>query len=205
MSSVEEKINIFRQELQQQVDLDRYEKINKVREQSELEIRNAEISLKRQEKQIEDRFEKLEERNVNKILSDARNQAQDMVLKTRREIHDGFRKDITVAIKEFLKDPRYIEYIQRSLNDLKTKIPEPQELILFVNQDESDKVKPLVNTVFDGYGITFRDLPEVEIGGIIIRDHDERISYDYSIRSLLNENDHNVSSILRNAMIKERN
>lgn len=205
MSSVEEKINIFRQELQQQVDLDRLEKINKVKEQSELEIRNAEISLKRQEKQIEDRFKKLQERNTNKILSDARNQAQDIILKTRRDIHDGFRKNIVVAIKEFLEDSRYQDYIERCLDDLKTQVPEPQELVLYANESDIDKIRPLAKKALEEYEITYRELPETEIGGLIARDHDERISYDYSVRSLLNENDYNISSILRKAMIKEKN
>lgn len=200
MPSIERKINIFKQELLQKIAKDREEKVSRAQEQADQEIKNADILLNRQKDQIIERYDKLEQRNVNKILSEGSSKAQDLVLDTKKKIRDDFKRTLLNRAKAFLKDNKYQDYLESCVIDIKNQIPQPESLILFSNDSDLQLIKQLKDKYLPDYQIEYKVLPEQEIGGIVIRDQDERTSFDYSIRNRIDENSHQTELLLMQSL-----
>lgn len=188
MVSVEEKVLIFSEELNSQVEKAKKEKLNLAFEEAKaLEIL-ADQQIKEQNQLIKERYEKQENKAVSKLIAEGKNESRDLLLKTRKEINQNFYELLLEKINEFLNSMLYEDYVYNSLKEFRENFNNPQEIKFYINTNEIKKFDYIIKNILADYDINFLELPKKNIGGFIIQDKDDRVNYDFSLSELISEN-----------------
>ena len=204
MVSVEDKINIFQNELQSQVDQLKAEEIKKATEEAQIREARARLDIENREKAIKNRYKKLEDRNIVRIIAEGKTQARDVILLTKDQIRKNFIKVIQKDTKKYLTSPKYRNYLEKSLEDVRDHLDGSKSLILYI-KEAGDINKRFFDDRLEGFEIEYRQLPEEDLGGFIVEDKDGRVNYDYSLYSLIDDNTEKIDFYLEKLVDGELN
>lgn len=204
MVSVEEKINIFENELQSEVDELRSKEIKKAVEEANLREARARLDIEKREKAIKDRYKKLENRNIVRIVAEGKTQARDVILLTKDQIRKNFIKVIQKDAKKYLNSEKYKNYLIKSLEDAQEHLQGSKSLVLYF-KESGDIDKNFFSDRLKNFELEFRELPEEDLGGFIIEDKEGRVNYDYSLYTLIDENTEQIDFYLEKIVDGELN
>ncbi len=189
MISVEDKIDIFKQELTSQLAAFKKESMEKAEETNKLLEEKADVSIKQQNDNIKRRFNRLENRDVSRILAEGKNEARDIILNTKKEIRTDFYESLLKRVNEIIKTDSYKNYFRKNLEEVRSLLKGSDIITLFINESEQAMFNSLINEILSDFKIRYETLPEKNIGGFLVHDQNDRVSYDYSLENLINESD----------------
>lgn len=197
MITVEDKLDIFRkvvykeEENKFQIALDELKKEN----ESLLEQKKKELEAQRDE--IIKRKLAMAEREINEKISEEKTKVKEQVLKMREEILQDFIQSLYLKASAFTKTSEYGQYL---FDKLDKAILEFGDMYLTIYVRESDKEivkKHLEDTYsnrFDKFNI--ETMPSNLIGGFLIEDKEKTFLVDYSLKTLIDDNEYEIGNKL---------
>lgn len=201
MISVQEKINIFRDELLTELEKYKNDQINEVRTQTVEDKNLAEVRIQEESQKIINHYTKLEEKDIAKILSEGKNESKEIILKTRNSIRKDFEELILSKIQKDLANKKYQDFLIKSISELKSLFPKPQPLKIYINEEDQNQLKNYLLNNFSDYEVEFLPFDQKHIGGFILHDKDDRISFDFTIEDLITENTEKIDNYF-NSLLK---
>lgn len=187
MSSIQEKIDIFRSNCYEMAVNDANElsasieeKINK-NIKDEIEVYEQEASIK-----CEKKTRKLEQK-YNCQIFDEQNIARHAIIDAENAIKDDLRETVTHRIKEFVDSEEYKDFL---INNIKTslrklKINEGNIIRIGVTINDFTKYKAEIEEKFNA---KVEEISNKNIGGSICVNEDKNISINNTLKTLIEEN-----------------
>lgn len=197
MITVEDKLDIFRkvvykeEESKFQIALDELKKEN----ESLLEQKKKELEAQRDE--IIKRKLAMAEREINEKISEEKTKVKEQVLKMREEILQDFIQSLYLKASAFTKTSEYGQYL---FDKVDKAILEFGDMYFTIYVRESDKEivkKHLEETYanrFDKFNI--ETMPSNLIGGFLIEDKEKTFLVDYSLKTLIDDNEYEIGNKL---------
>ena len=187
MISVEDKIDIFEQELTAQLNEQKEKVLTEAKEPCEEKEAKADLRIKKQNQSIKERYARMTKRNTTKIIAEGQTEAKEMILATKKEIRAEFFEALVQKIDKLIQTKAYQNYFQNNLKEIKNLLKDSEEIKLYINEDEYELFKESIEEILSDFKIIRKELPEKSIGGFLVHDFDDRVSYDFSLENLINE------------------
>lgn len=203
MISVEEKLGVFRQYLMKKQREWGKQTINAAKDDSMEIERAAKIKMKEEKHAIEERNYHVIYRDKNKIIAQGKNAAKTAELEERSRIFSDFNKTILAEAENYVDTAIYREYLRNCIAHIPTVLKTHKEIRILINNRDRDCVEKAASEFLSDYVIEYDSLPKDSIGGIIVRDKENRINCDYTVENLIQENRKLVGMRLNEIMEKQ--
>lgn len=203
MISVEQKLSVFTQYLLKKQRETGKEIIDAAKEKKAAAIEAAEERLKNEKRNIEERNYHVIFRDKNKIIAQGKNVSKNNLLEQRSIILEDFKQTILNEARDYIGTPIYNAYLEKCLKKVPGIFGNRKELILFCIPEDRKIVQVLATQCLPDYNLSFEDTPKSVIGGIIVRDVDNRINCDFSMANLVRDNNKYVGMKLSEIMDKQ--
>ncbi len=190
MISVEEKIQIFKQEIKDRFYDRKEKKLEEVRRELESEKAKEERYVDGELTRLKSRYEKLENRNVTKILNEARNQAKELSLILDNDLYRDFMTSLKDSLKKQLGSDAYRDFYARSVDQVRPYFELYPDFIVSTNR--KDKKLFLDLSGLDPKRVRFEDLKKDNIGGFILMDGERKVRFDLTLLELIEENQRQI-------------
>lgn len=205
MISIEEKINIFRQEIQATIDKRRQEEISKAREEAAQRIKKSDIKLEEDLEQIKKKYDRLESRRINKILNESTSTSKEILQNLHKEVKENFFETVIKEACSYLNSDEYKKYYVKSLKELEPLVDGTGSIKFYTLKQDEDKFKSIILEMLEGVEIDFKELDPKDIGGFSVVDSEERFKYDFTLLDLLDENRKKIDFYLKEALKEDNN
>lgn len=205
MISIEEKINIFRQEIQATIDKRRQEEISKAREEAAQRIKKSDIKLEEDLEQIKKKYDRLESRRINKILNESTSTSKEILQNLHKEVKENFFETVIKEAGSYLNSDEYKKYYVKSLKELEPLVDGTGSIKFYTLKQDEDKFKSIILEMLEGVEIDFKELDPKDIGGFSVVDSEERFKYDFTLLDLLDENRKKIDFYLKEALKEDNN
>ncbi|TJX14914.1 hypothetical protein E9840_04220 [Tissierella creatinini] len=205
MITVEEKLDMFRKIIYEDVEEEFIRRIEEIDIRNKGIIESKRVELK---KAKEDLIRK-EKTNAmirrNELIAKRSQENNEKILQKRQEIFKDFLISLTKKAIAFCHSDSYKDYF---LNQLKDRLDgiEDYEIVLNISKDDYlnlshdiSKIGKLKNKELIIEAIANEDI----IGGFIISDKDKSYNYNYSIKSMIEENEYEIGRNLFLALEKK--
>ncbi|MBC3889625.1 V-ATPase E-subunit VatE [Acetobacterium paludosum] len=186
MISVEEKLRVFSQYLLNKERTRGKGIIEEAKSKQQELLEASKQKIEKEKKDIEERNKKIIFRDKNKIISEGKNRAKTLELEEKNHILIGFNQLIMVKAKEFVVKDVYRDYLRNCVTGIPEIFGEKRELVVFVNKNDLDYFKALINDQLIDYTVEYRQEIKDSIGGIVVEDAESRIHCDFSVENLIN-------------------
>lgn len=196
MISIQEKINVFRQELLLNVNKQREREITHAKEKVEEKIKVSQDLLDIEINKIQDRYQRLESRNVSKIVSEGKNKSRDLTLKIRNQISSDFFETVLEEAYKFLDSKEYRDYFVTSLKELKGDLDDTKSIIFQITDSDKKRFGKDITETLKDIDIQFETLDPEDIGGFIVYDDKKTYRFDFSLLNFFNENKQQIEYLL---------
>lgn len=203
MISVEEKLGVFTQYLLRKQREWGKQTINAAKDERLEMIAASEEKVKEEKRGIEERSYHVIFRDKNKIIAQGKNTAKAELLEEKSRILEDFNKTVLEEAKSYIETDIYKNYLIKCLERVPSILREHREIVIFVNNNDRDFVKESAQNVLTGYTVQFDALPADTIGGIVVRDKENRINCNFTVENLVRENYKMIGMRLNEVMEKQ--
>ncbi len=203
MITVDDKLKLFKKEI---IDNKQKEYDNRVHE---LDIKLEEDFIKHKEGLEKERKEyeesllygvKLEKK---KRLSEAKNKKRRAILKKRKEMIDSLMLGVIDYTKEFVKTEEYYDYLKWIIYSHISDISSLGGFTFYVNERDS-AFKDEIITICKENNLSCMDgKVEEMIGGIIFISEDNKCKLDFSLDSIIEDEDIYIGNLIYNMLVEE--
>lgn len=200
MISIEEKLQVFKQSLLNKERKNGKKIIDEAKIKKEALIADSLETIKKEKKSIEDRSNRSIFRDRNKILAEGKNKAKALELEERSRILLDFNQLIQATAKEYLTTAGYRKYLSDCIETIPEIFGEKKQLVVFVNQRDSDLTKAFFETKLATYTVEYREEIKETMGGIIVEDSDGRIYCDFTVENLIKTNYKTIGMMMNKLM-----
>lgn len=203
MISVEEKLGVFTQYLLRKQREWGKQTINTAKDKKLEMVKASSEKIKEEKRSIEERGYHVIFRDKNKIIAQGKNTAKAELLEERSRILEDFKQAVLEEAKNYVGTEIYRGYLVKCLEKVPNILRDRKDIIIFVNDPDSAFVKQNASRVLPDYTITFDVLPAGTIGGIVVRDTDNRINCDFTVENLVRTNYKTIGMRLNEVMEKQ--
>lgn len=187
MSSVEDKVNKFREKCCQMAMNDSNVLSYKINEEIEKNIKEELAEYQEEmEKEHKKRIEKLIQ-NHNCEVFQIENNARYQVIKKEEELQQRMKSNIISKIKDYVKSDKYKEFLNRNIcetvNNLNVK--ENDNVLIKLTSVDLEKYG---NEMKQRFNFSFEVMPEDNIGGSIGINKTQNILIDNSLKTAIEDN-----------------
>lgn len=194
MISVEEKLDVFTQYLLEEKQKEADALIAKAAQQQNEKKTAAEKSLQNEKRALEEHNYQVIARDANRYVAQGKSIAKELRLNQIKIIREDFEIVLHNRAVDFVENNvLYAKYLKKCVDEIPNYLNDQKTLIIFVRDQDRDILSSLLS---DGYHLTIRALPPEAIGGIIVRDADNRINCDFSVSGLIKDNAKFVNLLL---------
>ena len=188
MISVEEKLGVFTQYLLRKQREWGKQTINTAKDKKLEMVKASGEKIKEEKRSIEERGYHVIFRDKNKIIAQGKNTAKTELLEEKSRILEDFKQAVLDEARNYVGTEIYRGYLVKCLEKVPSILRDRRDIIIFVNDPDSAFVKQNASKVLPDYTITFDALPAGTIGGIVVRDTDNRINCDFTVENLVRTN-----------------
>lgn len=203
MISVEQKLSVFKQYLLKKQRETGKEIIDAAKEKKNQILTDAEEKLQDDKRNLKERSYHVIFRDKNKIIAVGKNTAKNQMLEQRSLILEDFKKTILKEAENYIGTPLYNEYLKKCLKKVPEIFGNRTDLILFIKPTDRETVEKLAAQNLNGYKIAYDVLPDTVIGGLIIRDTENRINCDFTMANLIRDKGKIIGMRLNEIMDKQ--
>ena len=203
MISVEEKLGVFRQYLLGKQREWGKQTINAAKDASRELTESTEEKIMQDKHNVEERGYHVIYRDKNKILAQGKNKAKADLLEEHSRILEDFKETILKEAESYMGTETYLDYLERCLKKVPSILGNRKEIILYTKEADREYVEKKCGEILEDYDCVFDVLPEINIGGLMVRDKDHRINCDFTVENLIADN-YKLIGMRLNEMIEEQ-
>ena len=203
MISVEEKLGVFTQYLLRKQREWGKQTINTAKDKKLEMVKASGEKIKEEKRSIEERGYHVIFRDKNKIIAQGKNTAKTELLEEKSRILEDFKQAVLDEARNYVGTEIYRGYRVKCLETGPNILRDRKDIIIFVNDPDSAFGKQNASRVLPDYTITFDALPAGTIGGIVVRDTDNRINCDFTVENLVRTNYKTIGMHLNEVMEKQ--
>lgn len=202
MTTIKDKLDIFRKLIYEQEE----EKYKKSLEDLEERIRNLveskKLEIKKKQEELAEREALLKEAEKNRIISEKRQELNSKLLLKREEILE----DLIASLKEkaiiFTLTDEYGDLLVRNISEAFLKVDDI-DLVITITEEDKEKFEASLLKAAKKCkkNITIDSLPKAKlIGGFMLTDKDRTYNIDNSYKTIIDENRYEIGKRLFKAL-----
>ncbi|MEF9918008.1 MAG: V-type ATP synthase subunit E family protein [Eubacterium sp.] len=203
MISVEEKLGVFTQYLLKKQREWGKQTINAAKDKRLVMVDESTQKLSEEKRNIEERSYHVIFRDKNKIIAQGKNIAKTQFLEERSKILVDFNQTILEEAKNYIGTETYQNYLIRCIHKIPEIFGERKDLVIFAKEDDKTLIQKNGATLLKNYTIRIDTLPEGTIGGIVVRDKENRINCDFTVENLIRDHYKLIGMRLNEVMEKQ--
>ncbi|HPP31051.1 MAG TPA: V-type ATP synthase subunit E [Soehngenia sp.] len=197
MITVEDKLDIFRKVVYKEEEKKFQKALEELKKENDNLLEKKKKELEAQRDEIIKRKLALAEREINEKISEEKTKVKEKVLKMRAEILQDFLESLYLKASEFTKTSEYRQYLFDKLDKAILELGD-MNFNIYVRESDKDIVnKHLAETYknrFDKFNI--ETMPSNLIGGFLIEDQEKTFLIDYSLKTLIDDNEYEIGNKL---------
>lgn len=197
MITVEDKLDIFRKVVYKEEEKKFQKALEELKKENDNLLEKKKKELEAQRDEIIKRKLALAEREINEKISEEKTKVKEKVLKMRAEILQDFIESLYLKASEFTKTSEYRQYLFDKLDKAILELGD-MNFNIYVRESDKDIVnKHLAETYknrFDKFNI--ETMPSNLIGGFLIEDQEKTFLIDYSLKTLIDDNEYEIGNKL---------
>ncbi len=203
MITVDDKLKLFKKEIIDNKQKEYDKRVN------ELDIKLEEDFIKHKEELEKERKEyeesllysiKLEKK---KRLSEAKNKKRRAILKKRKEMIDSLVMGVIDYTKEFVKTEEYYDYLKWIIYSHISDISSLGSFTFYVNERDNN-FKDEIIAICKENNLSCMDGKVKEmIGGIVFISEDNKCKLDFSLDSIIEDEDIYIGNLIYNMLVEE--
>jgi vacuolar-type H+-ATPase subunit E/Vma4 len=148
---------------------------------------------------------------LNTNLSSTLLDSKEKVLTFKNRIISNFINDLYAELENRIKNnySDYQSYIIKQIEEIKSEVDNPHEIIIYFNSRDFKFFKNSVNKIENiiGRGFKIEEDPKIEIGGFKLENAKQKILFNYTLESVIQKNysmiETKFTSIIADSKIKD--
>ena len=202
MISVEQKLSVFTQYLLKKQKDSGKEIIDSAKEKRDQMVKTSEEKIKKEKHNIEERNYQVIFRDKNKIIAQGKNVAKNAFLEQHNTLFEDFKQTIWKVADTYVGTDDYNHYLEKCVKKIPDTFDSCKDIIIFSTSKDQKVVQNLILQYLSDYNVTYKEIDDELVGGIIIRDAENRINCDFSIANLIRDNSKFIGMKLNEIMGK---
>ena len=200
VTTIDDKLELFAKIVFEKTEKDSEQKIAEFTKVHDDLLEKERQNIIKQTEILVSQMRKKAEFKRNQIISKANIEKQHMVLKKRKELFDRTVKDIRKIGLDFAKQPNYLNFLEKSINNGLSQM-EAQEVAAYFKNDDINNLGDRIIEFIEKYKKPYMKIAVIKtdrdiLGGCIFEDIDKTLRIDCSIASLIDDNKKLIGKIL---------
>ena len=200
VTTIDDKLELFAKIVFEKTEKDSEQKIAEFTKVHDDLLEKEKQNIIKQTEILVSQMRKKAEFKRNQIISKANIEKQHMVLKKRKELFDRTVNDIRKIGLDFAKQPNYLNFLEKSINNGLSQM-EAQEVAAYFKNDDINNLGDRIIEFIEKYKKPYMKIAVIKtdrdiLGGCIFEDIDKTLRIDCSIASLIDDNKKLIGKIL---------
>lgn len=197
MITVEDKLDIFRKVVYKEEEKKFQKALEELKKENENLLEQKKKELEAQRDEIIKRKLAIAEREINEKISEEKTKVKEKVLKMRAEILQDFIQSLYEKASEFTKTSEYKQYLFGKLDKAILELGD-LNFNIYVKESDKDMVKEHLEKNYAEriHKFNIETLPSNLLGGFLIEDQEKTFLIDYSLKTLIDDNEYEIGNKL---------
>lgn len=187
MVTIEEKLNLFGKILYDKINSKVNDKLAKVKEEEENEIKKEEKLVEAYREKITKEIYKKHKENYEKVIFEAKFQAEQKLINLRKDFMNETVDGIKSNLLNFINSKDYDEYIFSNINNTLKGIKDESSLIIYFNNEDLKRFKDILENGGLPKNVKVSTSSKNILGGYILEDENMRFRIDCSLDGSIEE------------------
>ncbi|GAB4114641.1 MAG: hypothetical protein Kow00103_08640 [Candidatus Caldatribacteriota bacterium] len=205
-NTIEDKISIFTKVINERIEHDFQEKQKQLVDYYENRIKGLIKEYEEKKKADIEKIIKDEQSRKQGIISKNKSSMRLQILRKRQEFVEKIKKEVEKRIKDLVKSNEYNLFLEKAIKKVLVYFSEEKLVYLkFSKSDYQDKQETILKTI---QALRSENTYKIEIddhllGGVFAKSDKGKLEVDFTINTILEENDKLIAQILFSYLSKE--
>jgi vacuolar-type H+-ATPase subunit E/Vma4 len=202
MISVEEKVSVFTRYVLNRERNYGKDIVNVAKDERNEMIEENDRLIEEKISSINERTDKKIFQEENRIIAKAKTDAKRTYLKAKNELLDDFLEAIMEKSENILDNEEYLKYLERCFKQIEYNFVNVKEINIFCTKEDAAHCNEFGEKYLSNYNWKVLTSEQGMVGGILVKDSNNRFSLDLSIRNQLKKSMNEIGLIL-NEIVEE--
>ncbi len=203
MITVNDKLRLFKKEIIDNKEKEYQERIKELDIKLEEDFISHKEELNKERKDYEESLLYEVKLERKKRLSEAHNKKRKAILKKRKEMIDSLVEGVIDYTKEFVKTDEYYDYLKWVIYSNISEIASLGSFNIYINEKDYLKKEEIIKILKENH-LNFIDVKKEEIiGGFIFVSEDNKLKLDFSLDSIIEDEDIYIGNLIYNMLLEE--
>ena len=207
MVTIEQKLTLFSKLLNQSMDNEFNEELEKMDEQYTKMLQKSKDEVDREALEIEDRARKQADMKLVEAASKSKVLYKKEKMKLKEKYFERFINNLKTVLSEFVASDKYKNYLGKTINSLNEELNscsnDYDNLTIYLNSQDNSKYSEFIETEIEkkheGVNIDFKIVNDI-IGGVVLECTENDFKIDFTVNAVLEENESMIMQTLFEAL-----